>query len=208
MKYGPTPDKLTSHWYDFTCDHGHPVHPCGEITTLNGGQKVATLYLIDGQLGDDDLTVNGVIKDDVGFASVAVDCLLPMLATGGADTWCSVTNGSSDDAAMTFTVLGFEGGTAGTLPGALNISAEKSPHKGETILYYFKGRNIYKGAEAAAANVVVSASDLSKLPATGSGFYAARLSIDSGSATTSNISMSCFQLDPKGSKRPLMVSCN
>jgi hypothetical protein len=206
-KYGATPDNHSAHWYNFTCNNGHPVKPCGEVSTEPGGQKIVTLYLIDGQLGDDDLTVNGTIKDDVAFASAPVDCMLPMLATGGAYTWCGVTNGSSDDATMTFKVFGSEGGSYAGLPVEVSISAANSPHKGETILYFFKGRNIYKGSESA-ANVVVSESSLSGLPATGSGFYAARLSIGSDSAAVNNIAVSCFQMDPHGPKRPLTVSCN
>jgi hypothetical protein len=135
-----------------------------------------------------------------------VTCLMPMLATGGAATWCSVTNGSNDDSTMIFNVIGFEGGSYSGLPGAINIPDTNSPRKGETILYYFKGRKIYKGTTTN-GTAVVSDSDLAGLPATGSGFYAAQMLIYTGSAAVQNIAMSCFQLDPFGPKRPLMLKC-
>jgi hypothetical protein len=58
-KYGPTPDKHTPHWYDFTYDSQTAT---GAVINNN----CITLYFVDGQRGDDDLTVNQVIVDQGG----------------------------------------------------------------------------------------------------------------------------------------------
>ena len=54
-KYGPTPDDHTPHWYQL---------PMGD----NDGDSTITITLVDGGLGDDDLTANGVIVDQGGPA--------------------------------------------------------------------------------------------------------------------------------------------
>ncbi|KJU81380.1 secreted protein containing DUF1566 [Candidatus Magnetobacterium bavaricum] len=66
FKYGPTSTNTTSHWYDFTCNNSVSNKPCGEINAVQG-QKVVTLHMTDGALGDNDLTVNGTITDPVAF---------------------------------------------------------------------------------------------------------------------------------------------
>lgn len=58
-KYGPTPDNVDPHWYDFTYD--------GETgARING--NIITLHFVDGQRGDEDLTANGSIKEPGGPA--------------------------------------------------------------------------------------------------------------------------------------------
>jgi len=52
--YGPTPDDPTPHWENFTYD--------GTTGAVVSGQTI-TLYLVDGQRGDNDLTANGVIEE-------------------------------------------------------------------------------------------------------------------------------------------------
>jgi hypothetical protein len=52
-KYGPTPDNPTDHWYQIPMGH-------------DDGDNVITITLVDGDLGDDDLTANGVIVDQGG----------------------------------------------------------------------------------------------------------------------------------------------
>ncbi|BCS97813.1 hypothetical protein DSLASN_34450 [Desulfoluna limicola] len=55
-KYGPTPENAEDHWYEFLYDE----------TTETGAKingNVITLYLVDGERGDADLTANGVIVD-------------------------------------------------------------------------------------------------------------------------------------------------
>jgi len=52
-KYGPTPANPTNHWYQL---------PMGD----DDGDNVITITLVDGGLGDDDLTANGVIVDPGG----------------------------------------------------------------------------------------------------------------------------------------------
>jgi hypothetical protein len=51
-KYGPTPTDPTNHWY--------------QLPTGDDGDKVITITLVDGGLGDDDLTANSVIVDQGG----------------------------------------------------------------------------------------------------------------------------------------------
>jgi cyclophilin family peptidyl-prolyl cis-trans isomerase len=54
MVYGPTPDNSVNHWYEFGFD--------GETgAEING--NLVTLHFVDGQRGDSDLAVNGVIVD-------------------------------------------------------------------------------------------------------------------------------------------------
>jgi len=54
MEYGPTPDNPVNHWYEFGFD--------GETgAEING--NLVTLHFVDGQRGDSDLVVNGVIVD-------------------------------------------------------------------------------------------------------------------------------------------------
>ena len=54
MEYGPTPDNPVNHWYEFGFD--------GQTgAEING--NLVTLHFVDGQRGDSDLAVNGVIVD-------------------------------------------------------------------------------------------------------------------------------------------------
>lgn len=62
-KFGKTADNQTDHWY---------VYPNASIS----GNKVV-LTLTDGQLGDDDLVADGVIRDPGGVAVVAGDPVTP-----------------------------------------------------------------------------------------------------------------------------------
>jgi hypothetical protein len=55
-KFGPTPEYLTPHWYEFLYDE-----TTGTGAVIENSQ--ITVYLIDGARGDDDLTQNGVIVD-------------------------------------------------------------------------------------------------------------------------------------------------
>jgi hypothetical protein len=56
-KYGPTPDNPTPHWYDFMYD--------GTTGAVISGYAI-TLYFVDGQRGDDDISDNGQILDQGG----------------------------------------------------------------------------------------------------------------------------------------------
>ncbi|HEV3339551.1 MAG TPA: MBG domain-containing protein, partial [Pirellulales bacterium] len=56
-RYGKTPDNQADHWYNWIWD-GNPNHTGAEI---NG--HTIKLHLIDGALGDDDLSANGIIVD-------------------------------------------------------------------------------------------------------------------------------------------------
>jgi hypothetical protein len=54
LKYGPTPNNPTNHWYEFLYD--------GQTGAIING-NIITLHLIDGIRGDDDLTANGTVID-------------------------------------------------------------------------------------------------------------------------------------------------
>ena len=58
-KYGGTADNPTEHWYEFMYDE------TSDTGAVYDGDTV-TLYLKDGQRGDDDLTANGTISDPGG----------------------------------------------------------------------------------------------------------------------------------------------
>ena len=53
-KFGPTPDNPEPHWYEFLWD--------GETGIEVSGNAII-IYFVDGQRGDDDLDVNGIIFD-------------------------------------------------------------------------------------------------------------------------------------------------
>ncbi|MFC1653026.1 PKD domain-containing protein [Planctomycetota bacterium] len=56
-KYGPTPDNPTAHWYEFLYD--------GQTGAEIDGDMIR-LHFVDGQRGDDDLSVNGIIAEPGG----------------------------------------------------------------------------------------------------------------------------------------------
>ncbi|MGV8827562.1 MAG: T9SS type A sorting domain-containing protein [Breznakibacter sp.] len=58
-KYGMTPDNIAPHWYEFMYDN-----QTGAI--ING--NTTTLHFVDGLRGDEDITVNGSIKEPGGPA--------------------------------------------------------------------------------------------------------------------------------------------
>ncbi len=55
-QYGPTPDNATPHWYEFLYDG-----TTGAV--IDDVNHIITLFFVDGQRGDHDLTANGVIVD-------------------------------------------------------------------------------------------------------------------------------------------------
>jgi hypothetical protein len=57
-KYGPTPDNLTDHWYQFLAEGA-----TGARIVQTSNQTSIFLDFIDGQRGDDDLLANGEIAD-------------------------------------------------------------------------------------------------------------------------------------------------
>ena len=68
-KYGPTHENTTSHWYDFTYDGVTGVQYVGDVNVTEPGgggvsinRSMFLIYYIDGERGDDDLTVDGVIS--------------------------------------------------------------------------------------------------------------------------------------------------
>jgi len=73
-KYGPTPTNSNPHWYEF-------MYESSTQTGAEINRNIITLYFIDGQRGDDDITADGIIIDQ-----------------GGPGTYSSSSGGSSDDA--------------------------------------------------------------------------------------------------------------
>lgn len=70
-KYGPTPDDSSNHWYEFIYDAPTQTGAAPSGNTI-------TLYFVDGQRGDKDLTANGTIVEPGGpgllpFIPVAID---------------------------------------------------------------------------------------------------------------------------------------
>lgn len=68
-KYGKTQDNQTDHWYEFLFD----------ATTQTGAiisGRTITLYFVDGQRGDSDLTANGVIADPGGPGGTIINNFL------------------------------------------------------------------------------------------------------------------------------------
>lgn len=67
-KYGRTPTNPTPHWYNFTFDGTTGAQ-------ING--NVVTLHFVDGERGDDDLSVNGIIVDPGGATGFPHAIFLP-----------------------------------------------------------------------------------------------------------------------------------
>ena len=66
-KYGPTPDDIAPHWYEFLFDG---------TTGAFIDNNMVTLFFVDGQLGDDDLVANGKIVDAGAPIFAPADLLL------------------------------------------------------------------------------------------------------------------------------------
>ncbi|MBN2373907.1 hypothetical protein JXL19_08995, partial [bacterium] len=62
-KFGPTPDNTSDHWYPFSFD--------GRTGSIITGNTIS-LFFIDGERGDDDMTVNGIISDIGGPAFITI----------------------------------------------------------------------------------------------------------------------------------------
>ncbi len=67
-QYGPTPDNPVPHWYEFMFDQstatGAQIYNNVTLTVPNGStvqRNIVQLWYVDGQRGDDDLTINGNI---------------------------------------------------------------------------------------------------------------------------------------------------
>jgi hypothetical protein len=71
-KYGATPGNTTPHWYEFLYD--------GQTGAQIAG-NVVTLYFVDAQRGDDDLTANGIVTDQggPGLRQVDYQLFLPLI---------------------------------------------------------------------------------------------------------------------------------
>ncbi len=73
-KYGITPDNPEPHWYAFTYN--------GQTgAQING--NIITLHFIDGQLGDEDITANGSIKEPGGPAIAGTTGITELVEKAG-----------------------------------------------------------------------------------------------------------------------------
>ncbi len=65
MKFGPTHADTTPHWYVFgtVTENTGVLYKDGTGYEISGGGKILTVYLVDGQDGDDDLVADGGIHD-------------------------------------------------------------------------------------------------------------------------------------------------
>jgi cysteine-rich repeat protein len=79
FKYGPTPNNNEYHWYEFIYDGA---------TGVDINDTSMTLYFVDGQRGDDDLMVNGIIIDQGAPACDGGDC--PGLTSGSSSGGCFI----------------------------------------------------------------------------------------------------------------------
>jgi hypothetical protein len=73
-KYGMTPDNITPHWYEFTYDGQTGAEISGNIIIL---------HFVDGLRGDEDITVNGSIKEPGGPVISVATGLKPLTETSG-----------------------------------------------------------------------------------------------------------------------------
>ena len=77
LKFGPTPEIRTPHWYDFTYDGATGAE-------FRDGQ--ITLHYVDGQRGDDDLMANGVIVDPGGPGQTEEPGFRPLVTVEASDS--------------------------------------------------------------------------------------------------------------------------
>ncbi len=82
-KYGRTLDDQTEHWYEFMYED---TTGTGAVIDAN----MITLYFVDGERGDDDLTADGVIMDD-GAPANNSPVVTPEVASDSDDDNCFIS---------------------------------------------------------------------------------------------------------------------
>ncbi len=124
-KYGPTKDDPTVHWYSI------PSEIKGNIQTIK---------IVDGELGDDDLTVNGKIKDDGGpsIDDIAPTTTLNLSGTLGNNSWFTsdvqvnlTATDNKDGSGVNTTEYSFNNTTWNIYTAPFNMSSE-----GIVMIYY------------------------------------------------------------------------
>ena len=104
LKFGPTPDNPTPHWYEFMYDGQTGAEIQGDIVYL---------HFVDGLRGDDDLAANGQILDQGGPARMS-----SIAATPQSHDFGSVSTGSTSQN-QTFTITNM--GQNNLILGAVSI---------------------------------------------------------------------------------------
>lgn len=113
-KYGPTPDNLQDHWYEFTYD--------GETGAEVTGATTMVVHLCDGKRGDHDLVANGQIVDPGGPAAIeAYPVLYYPLITGHGDEETALGLINRERYRVQCTVT-FYGSNNGTVAGTKTLS--------------------------------------------------------------------------------------
>jgi hypothetical protein len=77
-KYGLTPDNLTFHWYEFMYDG---------LTGAEINGSIITLHFVDGLRGDEDITVNGSIKEPGGPAISGTTMVSELMTDAGVSVY-------------------------------------------------------------------------------------------------------------------------
>ncbi|WP_416233540.1 putative Ig domain-containing protein [Cronbergia sp. UHCC 0137] len=165
-KYGATFDNNTPHWYEFTFDL---LTNTGAIfQDINGdGQNEIILNFVDGQRGDDDLTVNGQITDPGA----------PAFIINSASTAVDDTTITDEDTPIIINVLANDGNTE-TNPLTLSLATPPSNgiatlNNDDTFTYSpslnFEGidtftYNLSDGTETTTATVTITVKPVNDLP--------------------------------------------
>jgi hypothetical protein len=149
-KYGPTPENLTPHWYTWNFN---PFTGIGAEFITDDDEDSDTdriiLHFIDGQRGDDDLTVNGFIVDPGGPAFIVPPPRVESIVINDGHVQRSMVNGIT----VTFSdVVTLD-------PGAFVLQRNNRGNVGVTVrtsvvdehtvaVLTFSGRNIIGGSLA------------------------------------------------------------
>jgi hypothetical protein len=102
LKYGPTSDDETDHWYEFIYDG---------VAGAEINDNVITLYFVDGGKGDDDLSADGTVIDaggpvsNTGGATIDSDDYGPITGSGGCFMGALSTNAPRADISARRTIL-------------------------------------------------------------------------------------------------------
>ena len=109
-KYGPTPDNVSSHWYEFLYDGATGAEIFDDDN--DGDTERIVLHFVDGLRGDDDLIVNGIIVDPGAPGVLSADDTPPSLSVPAPITVEGDTTGGAS--ALNADIAAFLGGASST----------------------------------------------------------------------------------------------